>query len=390
MKNIVFFDYKTSGHHFDYINHILEFVYLNKFFFLANYNITFIINEKYKSIYFDNYLKYSNSNIIFIFIKNNVFVKLSLKFPRFFSPFWLLYLKNIFTGKRIDHLYFLYLNIHIFSLIFFPLGVSYSGILFMPPFRNLNNTSQYKPNNFLKIYIIKLIYKKNWLQNIFILNEDEKLKEWNAYFKGNKFKKLADPVFVLKNIDYIDIRNLFQIPDNIRILFHFGSIEKRKGTLDIIESFNLLGDNIKKLFLVLIIGRFNNIEFYNEVICHINKYNLNKYFIVKNEFVSKDFIASCLKTSSLIMMPYKNVNSSSGVLGWSALYNIPVLGPSKGLLGELISNYELGFVLKNCNPEEIKQFLTSYEVDININGSFFVSTFSLSQFGSNIFYEDGI
>lgn len=54
-----------------------------------------------------------------------------------------------------------------------------------------------------------------------------------------------------------------------------------------------------------------------------------------------------------ILIPYKNTAQSSGLLGYAAQFNKPLLAPSNGLIGKLVNEYKLGYLLDNLSPRTI-------------------------------------
>ena len=49
-------------------------------------------------------------------------------------------------------------------------------------------------------------------------------------------------------------------------------------------------------------------------------------------------------------MPYQFTNLSSGVLGYAAVFDKPVIGPDGGLIGNLIKENNLGVTISDVSP----------------------------------------
>ena len=62
---------------------------------------------------------------------------------------------------------------------------------------------------------------------------------------------------------------------------------------------------------------------------------------------------SLLDQCYAIVIPYKNPESSSGILGHAAASNKPVITTGKGLLKELVEQYSLGLLIDEVKPELI-------------------------------------
>ena len=66
-----------------------------------------------------------------------------------------------------------------------------------------------------------------------------------------------------------------------------------------------------------------------------------------------------------MLIPYKFVNQSSGIIGYSAQFQLPVIGPKEGLIGKLIKRYKLGYTIPNINHLSIAEFLNNNPLSNN-------------------------
>lgn len=69
------------------------------------------------------------------------------------------------------------------------------------------------------------------------------------------------------------------------------------------------------------------------------------------ERLSRKTFEDCLNASDFLLLPYRNVYNSSGLLGHSARTGRPVLASGSGLLGQLMRDFDLGVTL---NPRSAK------------------------------------
>ena len=69
------------------------------------------------------------------------------------------------------------------------------------------------------------------------------------------------------------------------------------------------------------------------------------------------------------MIPYKLTDLSSGALGYAALFGKPVIGPSSGLIGELIIDNKLGISLDEIKAESIAKTINDFR-NISIHTSY--------------------
>lgn len=70
-------------------------------------------------------------------------------------------------------------------------------------------------------------------------------------------------------------------------------------------------------------------------------------------------------------------NLSSGVLGYAALFNKPVIGPSDGLIGMLIKGNNLGITLESINTQSITN---AFKENITIGSNNYINKNSINEF----------
>lgn len=226
----------------------------------------------------------------------------------------------------------------------------------------------YDTKNKLKFIIDYLLYyiiaKKSNVKAVFMLNDSFSSNILNERFKTNKFICLPDPVVPMPKQPLLSLRERFGIKRDNNVFLHFGAMDVRKGTIDILKAILLLEKTDNSVFIFA--GKINeNIrnEFYS-LYRDIEKIGIR--IIVLDEFCSYEMLHNLCHTSDCILMPYHLTNLSSGVVGYASLHKIPVIGPSTGLIGRLINEYNLGITLDKINPtrifEEIKRF-KPYKID---------------------------
>ena len=145
--------------------------------------------------------------------------------------------------------------------------------------------------------------------------------------------------------------------DKFSVIYsHFGALDERKGTLEILKAISLSNLTLKDKYNFIFAGKVNSsikYEFYQLIDQLKNKAVIHVY----DEFVDSDFIASLCSASNYLLIPYANVCQSSGVLSYAAQFKVPVIGPKLGLLGKLIKRYRMGYLLEDGSSNSIKNFL---------------------------------
>ena len=199
----------------------------------------------------------------------------------------------------------------------------------------------------------KIISKSGCLDKVFILNDEASTRYLNYLYKTTKFQYLVDP---FNEIDYKphDIRDELNIPKGNRLYIHFGGLQQRKGTIEIVKALGLLSEDDKKNFTVVFAGKvYKDIreQFYRE----LDKVKNSRQILVFDNYCSVQFLADLCYSCDQILVPYQVMAQSSGLLGYAAQFKKPVLGPRDGLIGKLIKKYNLGFTIPSVKASSIAE-----------------------------------
>lgn len=191
------------------------------------------------------------------------------------------------------------------------------------------------------------------LTTVFILNDTTVAAKLNKLYHTDKFQFLTDP---FNAIDYQpqNIRKELQVGDGDKMFFHFGGLNRRKGTIDILESIKLLPQEELKRCVFVFAGKVYSAirkEFYDILQTLPSEARVRVY----DEFCTNEFIADCCTSSDFILIPYYATGQSSGLIGYAAYYGTPVIGPAEGLVGKLIRKYRLGITISEITPANIAQ-----------------------------------
>lgn len=179
------------------------------------------------------------------------------------------------------------------------------------------------------------------IEKIFVLNDEDSARTFNSLYSTTKFRSLPDPV---PSVDFSIVKSVREelgVSPVEKLYLHFGGLDGRKGTIDILKSIiaSQIGELKDSCFVFA--GRINkNIsnEFYDLLSVAKEKTKI----MVFDQFCSYDFLWNLCYSCDVILMPYYHTNLSSGVLGYAALFHKPVIGPDNGLIGKLIDKYHLG------------------------------------------------
>lgn len=228
---------------------------------------------------------------------------------------------------------------------------------------------------------IRSSVKSSVFDSIYLLNDEDSCKLWNEYYHTSKFKYLVDPVPTVDPGTCTDIRIKLGIPANDKIFLHFGGMAERKGTLNILKAIiSTTGNNLSDKTFVFAGRIYSDIheDFYHLLEKAREKANI----LVYDEFVAYEFIYNLCFTTDFILMPYKMSNLSSGLLGYASLFKKTVIGPEKGLIGQLIRKYDLGYCIDVYDIDSISHSFSLTPMKLN---SVYRDVNTLDRFLSQLF-----
>jgi len=354
MKTRLFFDIELSGHHSEYFRHIVEEITKRR----LQDNFLFVVHPEFTSKFPDILAESSKAeNIRFFEITQEEYVKAhqgcllrrSLKEYKLMDS----YVKK----NNAQSVCLLYLNTFQLALGWYKANYKISGILFLQFYRMSQNSLKEKIKYFRKYWQTWFFVRNKMIKRVFVLNDSKTAEYLNKEFKTSIFQMLPDPVPSIIAKPEFNIRKVYGIEPNHIVLLHFGALSERKGTIDILESFSYLAENVINKIAVLFIGTSDSktSEDINSRILAIKKTYPDAFVVFKNEFVPNEIMKAYFEQSDIILIPYKNTEASSGILGHAIASNKIVLGSRKGLLGELIADNNLGITIDEINPESIAE-----------------------------------
>ena len=369
--NVLVFDISISGHHSEYIHHLVD--YLN--YHPSEDFYYFLLHPDFSKTF--PYIKQKAtqcSNIRFVEISSEEFDYSNSGGKLVKSIRYLRVLNKYAKKLSIQHAILMHFNLFQFGLsIYFP-RYTVSGIL-LAQFYRLDCVSLKKKMLFLRKYLQTLFYSINpKIKKIFILNDQDSVCYFNQKFRTKKFQTLPDPIPDWDLDLTIDVRKKYLIAQNRVIFLHCGSLDERKGTLDILRSIDNIDINDQKKICFLFAGRACNKDLESCLNKMINYYNNSSsvQIIWESGFIANSILKCMFDQSDCVLIPYKNSESSSGILGHAVRSGKPVIGPDRGLLGELIKANKLGYVIEHPTniASELCKFLNRVEIFAR-NESFF-------------------
>jgi glycosyltransferase involved in cell wall biosynthesis len=367
MAKILIYDLKTEGHHIEYLHHL----YVGALHHHDD-EFVFAVGKDFEKRSID-FQWDKSKNIKFIYLENeegegNVLRK-SWRMNR--------QLRRTVKEERPDKVF---LNTLMNFMPFLPYSVGkskVSGIIYSIYLHDLASASRLgKLSNRLKY---SLLTRKKSIENVFILNDSDSVEKLNEIWKTDKFKYLTDPYIPFDNADIRDLRNELGIADDKRVIAHLGYLEERKGTLEVLDMIENTSDEECKRYCVVFAGRIDNDikdRFFNRIEILKNKIQI----VTKIEFLPYDFMGSLVYTADKVVLPYRIVNASSGIIGYCAQFKTPVYVPAKGLIGKLVEDFHIGRAVgKFCQLGDLE--------DVDIKDCNYCESHTVEAFIDDIYKE---
>ena len=203
-----------------------------------------------------------------------------------------------------------------------------------------------------ELSVLKKIYRvlTHWFyakhpifEKIFVLNDRAAIKVFNRLYCSERFVFLPDPIVPIK-YQFEDFRETYKIEPNQKIFFHFGSMGIKKGTLLILESILELSEEERANYVFVFVGIIQDSiqDDFHKLIALIGESSQVHIF---NYFCDFEFIANWCRACDAILIPYLTSYGSSGVIGYAAQFQKPVIATSSGMIGKLVRKYHLGITI---------------------------------------------
>ncbi len=358
MKNILIFDIEITGHHSEYIGHLVKYIaknrLSNKYIFIVHYNF----HKNFPGIIA---MAKTSDNINFVHVSQNEFIKVmsGKLFQRSFGFYNLM--KHYAVRHSVKQVILLSFNIFQFALIFKRPKLLIRGILFRPFLKMDNNSTISQLKHTRKILQTRLFLLNKSISIIYILNDIYTANFLNKRFKVDNFKMLPDPVPDIVADPKFSIFKVHNIEPKRKVFLHFGSLSIRKGTNEILYALEKLDNKTMSKIAILFIGKadaaINDLINLKMNLIHSQK-PLTK-IVYRNEFIPDNQMKSYFEQVDFVLLPNKFVEASSGVLGHALASGKPVIAVNKGLLGNLVSKYKGGYLIKDGSAREIANAISS-------------------------------
>lgn len=211
-----------------------------------------------------------------------------------------------------------------------------------------------------KWFRLAWMIRNRGVERVFILNDAERVEQLNGLFSTTEtFAVLPDPVL---NSPAPTEDKAPALPLRSTLLTRFllfGSLSKRKGVLVLLDALLLLEPDQCAKIEVVFAGHLNGEtrQAFQAKLRALRNTRPELRVTLMDRFLPYQEVSTLFMSADYVLVPYLKAESSSGVLGHAARFGKPVIGPCKGLLGQLILRYQLGTCIDAVTPVHLANAL---------------------------------
>ena len=222
----------------------------------------------------------------------------------------------------------------------------------------------YKKNRFKNFFINR--FEKYF--SIFFVHGDRCKKDMISKSKisNKKINTIPYGTEMYKYIDKLECRKKFNIDSNEKVFLFFAGLTSYKGFDILLQALKNIDDKIT----LFIAGMPYD---YMDILSDISIDNIK--FIKILRYINNEELQDIFGASDFLLLPYKKiVSGQSGPLTIGATYGVPIIGSDVGEIGSTIEKYNLGYVVKSEDADDLAE---------KINSACIVDNFKYNEFVRN-------
>lgn len=362
---VMLFDLGASdGHHSSYLNYFIKYWCKEELF--KQLVVVTSPNFFEKNILADEFADYcKQKNVWFVEISPDEYFQFNNK--KRFSK--VLYEWNIYCRYasilKVSHCLFMYLDSLQLPIIFGRKSpCSFSGIYFRPSFHyhefdEYNSSLSNSIRQWVKKTVLYLVMKNSQLRILFCLDQFavKHIKTNNSLVKT---AYLPDPIDKNDKSNPNELRDCLQVEPGRIVFLLFGSLEERKGILQVLQAIDLLSPSYCQQICLILAGvdYFSNPstqEFINQL-----SERLPIQIITKYQFIFEHEVSAYFQLADVVLVPYQRHVGMSGIILYAASAQKPVISSNYGLLGKLVKDNHLGITTDTRFPSKISKVITEF------------------------------
>ncbi|WP_259225084.1 glycosyltransferase [Salinibacter ruber] len=198
------------------------------------------------------------------------------------------------------------------------------------------------------------------LQTIYVLNDSEAAATLREIHTTDVFTPLPDPVPEWEKSDNArdgQMEAAGEWSEDRTHFLLFGSLRTQKGIRQLLQAAEQLAPSDASRMGLHLLGQPKN-EWETQLprrIERLRRVRPGLHLHYEGRFLSNVELAQAIEATDIILAPYQRTEGSSGVIGHAARHRCPVIGPSTGLVGSLIQEYQLGITINATSPSAIRR-----------------------------------
>lgn len=140
-------------------------------------------------------------------------------------------------------------------------------------------------------------------------------------------------VYPVKWVPKIEARKYLGIPEDKRVILHFGNIRNYKGLDVLIESLKLVKEEVNDVVLLIAGKPWESWGKYERL---IEKNGVSDIVIKKLDFIPPSEVEFYFAASDVVVLPYKYFDSQSGVAALALTFKKPLIVTNVGGLPDMV------------------------------------------------------
>ena len=200
----------------------------------------------------------------------------------------------------------------------------------------VHNVVPHEPN-----YLLNLLHKIIYLlPNRFILHSDKNIKQMEMCFDINRNKLIKIPHGILgffkdKEVSKLQARKKLGLNKKDKVILNFGAVREYKGVYTLLKAFSKVIEKNKNAKLIIAGKLWVDWKPYEEF---IKKNRLEKGIKLFLDYIPTNQVKYYFYSADLVVLPYKEFPSQSGVGMLALPFSKPLLVSNVGGLPELVKD----------------------------------------------------
>ena len=335
MNKVLIVDFVSTGHHAEYVCHLLRYGNSGQ--------VAFLLADSFKDKLDANLV--AEFEIYYISKEEEAVISNIENRHRRTRALWKL-LDDFQNRKPFARVFFMYINYMLkpwnFGGLFYKKKYAYSGIFFQSPYPLKKLKGRFDKSLLRREFALYMLTIDPNCNGIFLLNDQEGVDYYTKVSKKIKF--IPDPVHLVAPSS-LNIYDYHQISPDTIVLLHIGAIGEHKGTFELLNAYRELPAKTDQKTVLLIVGKAKGEE---EIKLNEQMAELNTSFVrqgsaasvmLRGEFVNDEDFSAYMDQSDLVVVANKNTEASSGIVNHVIYRGKRVVAPKSGFFKMLLEKY---------------------------------------------------